>query len=215
VKIYDSTFGNGNDIFSCISNIGGTVIGKRLKLIHATAAPIREPIYTSGTSSTTITGSIIIGGGNGIMNSAGSTAIYYNNVFYNFKTNGFYNASSVIPIIKNNIFYGQTGAACINDGGSVTETNTQIDYNIYRNSVLTNQANSGGSHSLLSTDPLFINTGTDFHLASGSPAINAGVSVGLTSDYDGKPVPMGAGVDIGAYEKSGVSSPFWIVHKRR
>ena len=40
----------------------------------------------------------------------------------------------------------------------------------------------------------------DFHLSSGSPAINAGVDVGLTSDSEGKAVPYGAAPDIGAHE---------------
>lgn len=45
---------------------------------------------------------------------------------------------------------------------------------------------------------------SDFHLQSGSPAINAGVDVGLTSDIEGNPVPAKHRAvrqpDIGAYE---------------
>lgn len=49
-------------------------------------------------------------------------------------------------------------------------------------------------------DPLFIDSvGGDFHLQTGSPAINAGVNVGLTQDYEGHAID---GVpDIGVYEK--------------
>jgi uncharacterized repeat protein (TIGR01451 family) len=53
-------------------------------------------------------------------------------------------------------------------------------------------------------DPLFIDAGNpdpllrDFHLNPGSPAINAGVNVGLSADKDGNPI--GANPDIGAYE---------------
>ena len=43
---------------------------------------------------------------------------------------------------------------------------------------------------------------SDYRLLSSSPAINAGVDVGLTSDYRGKPVPIGSAPDIGAYEFS-------------
>jgi hypothetical protein len=47
-------------------------------------------------------------------------------------------------------------------------------------------------------------TYNDYHLQAGSPAINAGVDVGLTSDIDGKMVPSsGTAVDIGAYEYQG------------
>jgi hypothetical protein len=41
---------------------------------------------------------------------------------------------------------------------------------------------------------------SDYHLKAGSPAINAGVSVGLVSDYSGGTVPKGSAPDIGAYE---------------
>lgn len=47
-------------------------------------------------------------------------------------------------------------------------------------------------------DPLFVSS-SNFHLLPTSPAINAGVDVGLTSDYDGNP-KSGANWDIGAYE---------------
>jgi hypothetical protein len=56
----------------------------------------------------------------------------------------------------------------------------------------------GSATSSLTSDPLFVNPTTDFHLQPSSPAINAGVDVGLTGDYEGKPI---RGVpDIGAYE---------------
>jgi len=46
-------------------------------------------------------------------------------------------------------------------------------------------------------DPLF-KSSTDYHTRGGSPCINAGVDVGLTTDFDGKPIK---GLpDIGAYE---------------
>ena len=50
-------------------------------------------------------------------------------------------------------------------------------------------------------DPLFIDAlNGDFHLQSNSPAIDAGVDVGLTQDYEGNIIPQGLGFDIGAYE---------------
>jgi hypothetical protein len=40
----------------------------------------------------------------------------------------------------------------------------------------------------------------DYHLTSGSPAIDAGVEAGVTSDLDGEPRPQGDAPDIGADE---------------
>jgi hypothetical protein len=54
------------------------------------------------------------------------------------------------------------------------------------------------NNSTITTDPLFVIPGSDFHLQSSSPAINAGLDVNLTSDYDGSHV--GSSPDIGAYE---------------
>jgi parallel beta-helix repeat protein len=51
------------------------------------------------------------------------------------------------------------------------------------------------------TDPQFIDVVTfNFHIPHGSPCENAGVDVGLTSDYDGKTIV--GNPDIGAYEAS-------------
>jgi fibronectin-binding autotransporter adhesin len=48
------------------------------------------------------------------------------------------------------------------------------------------------------THPLFINTAVDnYHLSPLSPAIDAGVNAGVTTDFDGEPRPLGAGFDIG------------------
>jgi parallel beta-helix repeat protein len=48
---------------------------------------------------------------------------------------------------------------------------------------------------------LFVSPGTDFHLRPGSPAIDAGTLAGApATDLDGAPRPVGAAVDVGAYE---------------
>lgn len=54
------------------------------------------------------------------------------------------------------------------------------------------------AHSIAGSDPLFVSTATpDFHLQTGSPAINAGVAIaGVTDGY------QGSAPDLGAYEKA-------------
>lgn len=59
-------------------------------------------------------------------------------------------------------------------------------------------------------DPLFVNTGTDFNLQNVSPAINAGVDVGLTSDFLGNP-KSGSQWDMGAYEFQDSTAPIATV----
>jgi hypothetical protein len=54
-------------------------------------------------------------------------------------------------------------------------------------------------------DPLFLidSTGAgtgDFHLQAGSPAIDAGVDLGVTVDFEGRVRPAGEGFDLGAFE---------------
>jgi predicted outer membrane repeat protein len=52
-------------------------------------------------------------------------------------------------------------------------------------------------------DPHFANPGIgDYRLASNSPAINAGLDLGVVEDLDGRRRPVGAGYDTGAYEFS-------------
>jgi len=53
-------------------------------------------------------------------------------------------------------------------------------------------------------DPMFVDlSGGNFHLQAGSPAIDAGLNLGHTPDFDGIPVPHGLAPDAGAYEYTG------------
>ncbi len=120
-------------------------------------------------------------------NYEGATAIkqniyFINNTAYN---NGYginINVGNVTNVvIRNNIFY-QNRYGAVNVISSAAPNVVQ-DHN-------------------LTTDPKFVNAaGNDFHLQSGSSAINAGSSTSAPSvDYDGVARPQGGAYDIGAYE---------------
>jgi hypothetical protein len=50
-------------------------------------------------------------------------------------------------------------------------------------------------------DPLFINvSGKDFHLQGISPAIDTGLDLGHTADFEDETIPVGGAADIGAFE---------------
>ncbi|MEW6268258.1 MAG: right-handed parallel beta-helix repeat-containing protein [Thermodesulfobacteriota bacterium] len=64
------------------------------------------------------------------------------------------------------------------------------------------QALGYDAHSFVATPTEhFVAPGSDFHLLATSPAIDAGSAAGAPAvDLDGAPRPVGAGVDLGAYE---------------
>ncbi|MBI2100713.1 MAG: right-handed parallel beta-helix repeat-containing protein [Candidatus Vogelbacteria bacterium] len=104
--------------------------------------------------------------------------------------------------IRNNIFY-QAGLEVQVDPGETP----LVDYNIFY------QANANvpmGTHTLFA-DPQFVNyqrhSAWDFHLKSTSPARDAGINMGPSTDFDGNPRPSGTGYDIGAYEYPSGGTP--------
>jgi hypothetical protein len=124
--------------------------------------------------------------------------------------------------IVNNIIDGATNYAIRFSYVNTTGTDVILDHNIYypadlaflcENSTCPTGTTldfagwkicSGQDSNTTIIDPLFVSTNTpDFHLQAGSLAIKAGTNVSLTSDYEGKTVPMGSAPDIGAYESLG------------
>ena len=128
--------------------------------------------------------------------SAGDSSTVYNNVSYN-NVNGIQNDSTDVLTIKNNILMNNTSYGYVT-GGTETFTNNDVWNNTTGDySGIADQTGSNGN---ISADPLFTTAGSDFTLTSTSPAIDAGVSVGLVLDYAGNTVPFNTLPDIGAYE---------------
>jgi len=122
-----------------------------------------------------------------------STVVH--NTFINGRYRGVLTDGSPNTIVKNNIFYN---VPLPYDGAGIDASNNVI----YRDTYSV----SSSSNNVLA-DPQFVDlAGKDYHLKSTSPAIDKGVNLGVTTDKDGNPRPVGRGPDIGAYEFSSSSS---------
>ncbi len=163
-------------------------------------------------------------GDNGIQLSHHAGGAVYNNTLYN---NNEYpilitqTSPGANVLIKNNVIHTSTNKTYgifIYDAAVGHYTS---DYNCIYETYF-GRIETGGNYSLadwrtatgqdahsMLADPLFVSTVTpDFRLQSGSPCKDAGVEVGLTLDYAGKPVPINTTPDIGAYEFQGLSLEF-------
>ncbi len=125
----------------------------------------------------------------------------YNNITYN--SNGVaytsYFGPNDVKFLHNTCYNILDGADCINGGGA-DATNVVCRNNIaYLTGGITGCDTTSNN---LTTNPLFVNAATaNFHLQSGSPAINAGTTVTeVTADFAGTLRPQGSAYDIGAYE---------------
>jgi hypothetical protein len=106
--------------------------------------------------------------------------------------------------IYNNTIYGNSNYGIAGDVNSSVEFRNNIAYNNGTNincgsAVCTNN---------LTSNPSFVDVANgNFRLQAGSPAIDAGVSLGsiVPTDTNGVLRPQGSGVDIGAYEFGGSS----------
>lgn len=138
----------------------------------------------------------------------------YNNTVANCKA-GLYvsNYNNVVANAKNNIFYNNTthvhattgGIQAMNYNFYYPDTGTRFYWNTAYNFANWKTNSSLDANSPTPADPLFVSV-SDFHLQSGSPAINAGINVNLTSDSLGNPVPFGSSPDMGAYEYTSLYS---------
>jgi len=154
--------------------------------------------------------------------------VFYNNVAYNCGTSFYFNAvyrdyTGPHITLRNNISVGPK-TMHLYFGSATGEGNYTIDsdYNLFypdkpkgfgfkEKGYATYPDLSGWQavsrtgctldpHSIVAK-PLFVDLEDgNFHLRPDSPAIDEGVDVGLSEDFDGNPVWYGAAPDIGAYE---------------
>lgn len=120
--------------------------------------------------------------------------------------------------VRNNVFYLKTGTRKYWNGGAASNMSSVYgnDDTFTHTHNLYFHAPGAAGRFLFATpmdvtetssvDPLFANVAaSDFHLGSGSPAIDSGGSFGYTADLEGTPIPSGAAPDKGAYEAGATS----------
>src|ERR1051326_230537 len=106
--------------------------------------------------------------------------IFYGNAGYGIKTSS---CTGSGVNIRNNLFYGNRDGTW-----AMTENGSTVSYTT--------------SNNITTADPMFVNNASDWHLQSGSVAINAGTWLDIvTTDYDDVARPQGSAFDIGAYER--------------
>lgn len=162
------------------------------------------------------------GGSSGLRFKAGNlVAEIYNNTLYDNQSDAgaFYLASATSLTIKNNIIFADTcyrdnsagQTACTNNNGqkfyeqfSLSDSVITASNNLWYSSASTPpQSPPSWDSSPVNSNPLFIdptNPARNFHLQSGSPAIDTGLNTLITKDMDGILRPQGTAFDIGAYE---------------
>jgi hypothetical protein len=179
VHVYHSYGGVNNNIVRYSEVYDNNVLGNAAGIVLA-----------SGTGNASYN-NLIWNNRSGLVVSSPGAKVYHNTIYNNKKAggdgHGILLQNNVTGVtIKNNILY---------------RNNTTAIYGL--SSVVTH------SNNLLNTDPRFVaESSYDFHLRSGSPAIDAGVVLTeVRDDIDGVARPTGPRSDIGAYEYTTSSVP--------
>lgn len=137
--------------------------------------------------------------------------VYNNTMIFNqgsgltiWKENADYTISNVR--IVNNVMYGNTRSAIEVTAPGITGGNVIVNNIMTGNATGPVSGSTAGialDHNLTSGDPLYVAPDKgDFHLRTGSPAIDTGSSaIAPAYDASGTPRPQGAGVDLGVFER--------------
>jgi hypothetical protein len=121
------------------------------------------------------------------------TAVH--NVFADIQYHGIGFRDGASGLVYNNIFYNAGSNYWASDGGTVSGSHNLL----YQTDGSLDPADFPDD--LVNLDPRFTDPASDdYHLLPGSPAIDTGLNLGVTSDLDGDLRPQGGGYDIGADE---------------
>ncbi|MBI2841221.1 MAG: IPT/TIG domain-containing protein [Acidobacteria bacterium] len=148
----------------------------------------------------TVTGNIIAGSrsAEGLrVNDPQGRVIIENNTLYGNAVAQLYleRAGAKRITLRNNIIVAKAGQQYYElDAGSSSSSIVSAN-----NLVFGAGPCAGWDKSCINEDPLFAGA-SDYHLKSGSPAIDRGVATSVSRDHDGIARPQGAAFDVGAYE---------------
>jgi hypothetical protein len=144
----------------------------------------------------------VAGTGCGMILSSGRDNLAYDNVVWNNRCGIRADYGAVDPKIYNNTVVENAGTGIL--AGKRSQGALIVNNISYLNAggAITLQGRGGVANHNLINDPWFVDPGAlDFHLAAGSPAIDAGAPLAeVPDDADGVLRPQGPGYDIGAYE---------------
>jgi parallel beta-helix repeat protein len=180
--------GNGGNTGMGIVFNRGTTGDAHHNYVHSTR---ERGIYSQGLGNSNFYNNVVIDAGqlgvsgqqHGIAKQDRSNFNIYNNTVVNSYTHGIYTTGGTNVELRNNIV--------IDSGGD--------DLYIIGTPTETNNLETGEVSGFVDAG------GDDYHLTSGSEAVNAGydTSPTVTDDYDGVSRPQGAAYDVGAYEYAG------------
>jgi hypothetical protein len=134
----------------------------------------------------------------------------YNNLFYGNKTGLIQNSERLV--LYNNIFYMlEVGDQAINamTAPVISDHNLYYPINPGFITVSNKSFNTLSScrdllnieHNSIADDPIFYDApNLNFSLSESSPVLDEGKNIGILTDYNGNPVPLGNTTDIGPYE---------------
>jgi len=98
--------------------------------------------------------------------------------------------------VQNNIVVSNKGGI-----NSIQDSNSRNHHNLVWGNATNYVGDARVGEGDLSLDPRFVDpSAKDFRLQPGSPAVDAGLDLGLAMDYDGNPRLVGAAPDLGAFE---------------
>ena len=121
---------------------------------------------------------------------------------------GIFTEFSSVPHIKNTIVWGNTSLNLKADSGKEIRSSWEQIFITYSNirggeeGILSGGALVTTYENNIDADPLFVDPANgDYRLLANSPCIDAGTNDGAPeTDIDGNRRPLGAGIDMGAYE---------------